>query len=89
MILMKGEVIRNWNKNIRLVNESRKLNLPDSLLEKNNWLLQLYILKSNRTRLEINQIEKGVENFESKIKRFNDNIKTVEQELHPVRSGEE
>ena len=89
MILMKGEVIRNWNKNIRLVNESRKLNLPDSLLEKNNWLLQLYILKSNRTRLEINQIEKGVENFENKIKRFDDNIKTVEQELHPLRSGDE
>jgi len=89
IILMKGEVIRNWNKNIRLVNESRKLNLPDSLMEKNNWLLQLYVLKSNRTRLEINHIEKGIENFESNIKRFDDNIKTVEQELHPVRSGEE
>jgi rhomboid protease GluP len=86
MILMKGEVIRNWNKNIRLVNESRKLNLPDSLLEKNNWLLQLYILKSNRTRLEIIQMEKEVENFENKIERFDNNIEKVEKELHPTES---
>jgi hypothetical protein len=86
MILMKGEVIRNWNKNIRLVNESRKLNLPDSLLEKNNWLLQLYILKSNRSRLEIIQMEKDVENFENKIERFDNNIEKVEKELHPTES---
>ncbi|HPI09821.1 MAG TPA: rhomboid family intramembrane serine protease [Catalimonadaceae bacterium] len=88
LILMKGEVIRNWNKNIRLVNESRKLNLPDSLLEKNNYLLQLYILKSNRTRLEINQTEKGVENFEQKIERFDERIKKVEQELVPTGEPE-
>lgn len=87
MILMKGEVIRNWNKNIRLVNESRKLNLPDSLFEKNSYLLQLYILKSNRTRLEINHFEKGVENFEQKIEKFDENIKKVEQELHPTDSS--
>lgn len=86
MILMKGEVIRNWNKNIRLVNESRKLNLPDSLLEKNNWLLQLYILKSNRTRLEIIQIEKGVEYFDQKMERFDSKIRKVERELHPTET---
>jgi len=74
MVLWKGDVIRNWNKNIRLMNDLRKLQLPDSLKENNEILIQYYAVQSNRTRLIINNLERPDDYFTNKMNRFDEAI---------------
>lgn len=72
-----------WDKNIKLINELDRLNLPELIHEKNKKLLKYCELRVEICHLIYNAIEEDTEKYKPQIENLSKQINIIINELNP------
>jgi membrane associated rhomboid family serine protease len=78
---IKDSGIYNWNKNIKLLNETQKLNIPQSLKDKDDLLLKYCNLRLSDYAFIYKQIHENTDMYKDSIAYYDSQIEAVINEL--------
>jgi rhomboid protease GluP len=81
LVEIKNKGIKNWNENVRLVNEMDQLNIPEKLHERNKKLLRYLDLRLASYNLIYKTISEGTTKYSDSLRYYNSEIKAMLDDL--------